>query len=89
MSTTLIVGCATMEAIGAKIDEKNAKLVDVLGVEITKGIRITCREGEFAEAVMATINAHCLYDTDRLYLEPARFGIQFVESWALYNEEDE
>lgn len=89
MSTTLIVGCATMEAIGAKIDGDNPKLVDVLGTEITKGIRITCKENEFAEAVMATINAHCLYDTDRLHLEPARFGIQLVESWALYDEEDE
>mgnify|MGYP000916052911 FL=1 len=89
MSTALIVGCATMEAIGAKIDDENPKRVDVLGVEITEGVRITCREHEFAEAVMATVNAHCLYNTDRLYLEPARFGIQIVESWALYNEEDE
>ena len=89
MSTTLIVGCATMEAIGAKIDDENPKLVKILGDDITRGIRITCKESEFAEAVTATINAHCLYDTDRLYLEPARFGIQIVESWALYNEEDE
>lgn len=89
MSTTLVVGCATMEAIGAKIDDENPKLVDVLGVEITKGVRITCREKEFADAVMAAVNAHCLYNTDRLYLDPSRFGIQIVESWALYNEEDE
>ena len=89
MSTTLIVGCATMEALGAKIDDENPKRVDVLGVEITKGIYITCKEKEFAEAVVAAINAHCLYDTDRLYLDPSRFGIQIVESWALYSKEDE
>lgn len=89
MSTTLIAGYVTMEAIGAKIDGDNPKLVDVLGDDITKGIRITCREKEFAEAVVAAINAHCLYDTDRFYLDPSRFGIQIVESWALYDREDE
>lgn len=89
MSTTLIAGHATMEAIGARIDDENPKLVDVLGDVITRGIRITCREKEFAEAVVAAINAHCLYDTDRFYLDPSRFGIQIVESWALYDREDE